>query len=61
MAKTNFKFIMTTSSDTAKALKNAGFKQINTLDGQWVFLNEIKNTANFNSLEDVAFTNKLMF
>lgn len=61
MAKTNFKFIITTSNETAKLLKNAGFKQVGIFEGQWLFLNEDKNIANFSELQDVAYTNKLLF
>ena len=61
MAKTNFKFIITTSNETAKLLKNAGFKQVSISEGQWLFLNEDKNIANFSELQDITYTNKLMF
>lgn len=55
------KFIITTNSDSAKALEKAGYRLMNYTNNRYVFLNnnEKKNTVLFDKLKDIAYTNSL--
>ena len=58
----NAKFIVTKDAEVAKKLA-ATFKQINSSNGMWVFLNEVPTSFNFEQLDKKKFiyTSKLTF
>lgn len=53
-----YKFMYTDSEESAQMLQKMGFKMIQKVNNQYFFLNE-SNKLVFNSMNDIAYTNKL--